>query len=136
MKGLAYEFKIRVTIAASGQGRWQEELDFPVDCRNSGYKPILVVLDPTPNPKLEELERAYRAQDGETYIGERAWTHLEQAAGPTMSIFIEKYVKNPVQHVIDETPTGLPDITFKMTKDDFSFSIEDQLVKYIRSSQE
>ena len=28
----AYEFKLRVTIAASGQGRWKEELDFPSDC--------------------------------------------------------------------------------------------------------
>ena len=51
----AYEFKIRLTIAASGQGRWQEELDFPTDCRHCGYKPILIVLDPTPNPRLEEL---------------------------------------------------------------------------------
>ncbi|KKZ11424.1 MAG: hypothetical protein TQ37_07195 [Candidatus Synechococcus spongiarum 15L] len=29
----AYEIKIRMTIAASGQGRWGEELDFPEDCR-------------------------------------------------------------------------------------------------------
>jgi hypothetical protein len=29
----AYEIKIRVTIAASGQGRWREELEFPIDCR-------------------------------------------------------------------------------------------------------
>ncbi len=45
----AYEIKLRVTIAASGQGRWGEELDFPVDCANSGYAPILLVLDPTRN---------------------------------------------------------------------------------------
>lgn len=33
----AYEIKIRVTIAASGQGRWREELEFPQDCQTSGY---------------------------------------------------------------------------------------------------
>ncbi|WP_322493724.1 hypothetical protein [Chloroflexus sp.] len=46
----AYEIKMRVTIAASGQGRWQAENDFPVDCRMSGYVPVLIVFDPTPNP--------------------------------------------------------------------------------------
>ena len=34
-----------MTIAASGQGRWKEELDFPADCKASGYVPVLVVLD-------------------------------------------------------------------------------------------
>ena len=66
----AYEIKIRVTIAASGQGRWGEELEFPVDCRTSGYKPILVVLDSTENPKLTELSRAFRDNGGEVYIGD------------------------------------------------------------------
>ena len=51
----AYEFKLRVTIAASGQERWREELEFPQDCRNSGYVPVLLVLDSTPNPKLGKL---------------------------------------------------------------------------------
>ena len=52
----AYEIKLRVTTAASGQGRWPEELDFPTDCQASGYRPVLVVLDPTPNSKLAELQ--------------------------------------------------------------------------------
>ncbi len=56
----AYEFKIRVTIAASGQGRWQEELDFPADCRTSGFTPVLICLDSTPNPKLDALMAAFR----------------------------------------------------------------------------
>ena len=46
---LAYEFKLRVTIAASGQGRFAEELSFPVECRASGLTPVLIVLDPTPH---------------------------------------------------------------------------------------
>lgn len=39
----AYEFKLRVTIAASGQGRFSEEMDFAEDCQASGFTPILLV---------------------------------------------------------------------------------------------
>jgi hypothetical protein len=111
---MAYEIKIRVTIAASGQGRWQEELDFPLDCVSSGYTPILVVLDPTPNPKLDELIRAFEASGGTTYIGAAAWAHLEEAAGSAMSVFLEKYVRTPIQSVLSATPPRLPDITLSM----------------------
>jgi hypothetical protein len=96
---LAYELKLRVTIAASGQGRFGEELSFAEDCKASGVKPILVVLDPTENDKLTGLQKAYRAQDGECYVGDAAWAHLEEAAGPTMAAFIEKYVRRPVGEV-------------------------------------
>ncbi len=91
----AYEIKIRVTIAASGQGRWREELEFPVDCRESGYKPILVVLDSTPNPKLSELERAFLGQGGDIYKGAAAWRHLDELAGPTMSLFLREVCSGP-----------------------------------------
>ena len=76
----AYEFKLRVTIAASGQGRWQEELEFPEDCQASDYTPVLIVLDPTPNPKLDELVKAFLGSDGEVYVGNAAWNHLQEAA--------------------------------------------------------
>lgn len=93
---LAYELKLRVTIAASGQGRFAEELSFADDCRQSGAKPILVVLDPTENNKLTELQAAFRHHGGEAYIGADAWKHLEDEAGPTMANFIERYVRRPV----------------------------------------
>lgn len=98
----AYEFKIRVTIAASGQGRWQEELDFPIDCRKSGFKPVLVCMDGTRNPKLHSLEAAFRKQKGDVYVGAQAWSHLESLAGDTMAIFIERYVRGPIQSLINE----------------------------------
>lgn len=98
-KPLAYEFKLRVTIAASGQGRFGEELQFAEDCRSSGVVPILVVLDPTPNPRLSELKAAYEAKDGHAYIGSEAWSHLEQEAGEVMARFIEKYVRAPVTEI-------------------------------------
>lgn len=106
----AYELKIRVTIAASGQGRWQEELDFPKDCRHSGLVPILVCMDRTPNPKLDALVEAFTAQDGEVYVGEDAWRHLEEAAGATMSRFLEKYVRTPIQDLLSKASDRLPEL--------------------------
>ena len=96
---LAYELKLRVTIAASGQGRFAEELSFADDCRQSGAKPILVVLDPTENNKLTELQAAFRHHGGEAYVGDDAWSHLEDEAGPTMANFIERYVRRPVSEI-------------------------------------
>lgn len=105
----AYELKIRVTIAASGQGRWQEELDFPVDCRKSGFKPVLVCMDGTPNPKLDALAAAFRKQNGEVHIGEHAWAHLEKLAGKTMAAFLERYVRGPIQALLKEGDKPLLD---------------------------
>ena len=95
----AYEFKMRVTIAASGQGRFGEELDFARDCETSGYKPVLLVLDPTPSPRLDELAAEYQKRGGEAYTGDVAWEHIEQAAGTVMAQFIERYVKLPILEV-------------------------------------
>ena len=131
---LAYEIKIRVTIAASGQGRWQEELDFPIDCKQSGYKPVLLVLDPTPNTKLTELVGAFNAAGGETFIGDAAWQHLEKAAGEVMTVFLEKYVKAPMKQALDATPEELPPITFDMTEDAFRITVGEEKTQYKRSS--
>ncbi len=95
----AYEFKLRVTIAASGQGRFSEELSFPYECKVAGLTPILLVLDPTPSSRLEELENAYIAADGEAHHGEEAWAKMEAAAGSTMATFIEKYIRPPLERV-------------------------------------
>lgn len=96
---LACELKLRVTIAASGQGRFGEELSFARDCRSSGARPILVVLDPTENDKLTGLQGAYREAGGAAYVGDAAWGHLEDEAGVTMASFIERYVRVPVASV-------------------------------------
>lgn len=110
----AYELKIRMTIAASGQGRWGEELDYPIDCKQSGFTPVLVVLDSTPNPKLTELTRAFLNQDGEVYVGTQAWEHLDQLAGPTMALFLERYVREPLDHLINEAPEQLPELRARL----------------------
>lgn len=105
----AYEFKMRVTIAASGQGRFGEELDFAKDCLESGFEPILLVLDPTPSPRLSELAREYETCGGCAYIGDQAWEHLEEKAGENLSNFIERYIKKP----IDEVSTSYSDKLLK-----------------------
>lgn len=119
----AYEFKLRVTIAASGQGRWGEELAFTEDCKSSGHVPILVVLDSTKNPKLEELTRAFEKAGGRAYAGEKAWAHLEAEAGPTMAAFLEKYVRAPLRDLLQAVPTELPPMTLNMMADRVVFGV-------------
>lgn len=100
----AYEFKLRITIAASGQGRWKEELEFATDASGSGFTPILVVFDDTSNDKLDTIIKAFRAAGGYVYKGQQAWEHLDSVAGPTMAKFIDTYVKQPIQAMLDAVP--------------------------------
>ena len=120
---LAYEIKLRVTIAASGQGRWQEELDFPQDAVESDFTPVLVVLDPTPNPKLTELSNAFTDAGGVVYKGDEAWCHLEEEAGNTMAKFLEGYVRSPLGDLLTSVPTDLPDLTLSMRADAVVFRV-------------
>lgn len=116
----AYEFKLRVTIAASGQGRFGEELDFAEDCRACGYRPVLLVLDPTPSHRLDDLAREFARVGGEAYIGDDAWSHLEAQAGPTMATFVEKYVRRPIAEV-DHWAAELLNLRIERSEDDGRF---------------
>jgi DNA (cytosine-5)-methyltransferase 1 len=93
---LAYEFKARFTIASSGQGRFREELEFPVDCRLSGYKPVLLVLDDTDNEKLQQLVKAFQKNGGEAHLGQAVWDHLAKRSGREIADFVSKYVREPI----------------------------------------
>lgn len=113
----AYEIKLRVTIAASGQGRFGEELEFPDDCKASGYVPVLVVLDPTEADKLTALRKRFADAGGRSYVGADAWAHLENEAGDPMGTFLEKYVRQPMEHVLAAEPVekrALPEIRLRM----------------------
>lgn len=122
-KNRAYEVKLRVTIAASGQGRWREELSFPKDCRASRFTPCLIVLDPTDNPKLSELRAAFEAERGKVYVGEEAWRHLEAEAGPTMARFVKLYVRTPIEGLLREIPDPLPSLRIDMEPGRIVFTI-------------
>ena len=131
----AYEIKLRVTIAASGQGRWQEELDFPEDCRASGYKPVLIVLDPTNNPKLKELQRVFVESGGECHVGQAAWDHLEDMAGETMATFLSRYVHDPIEALLNESLQELPEITFAVTDDVLTVDVAGERLRVARAVQ-
>jgi hypothetical protein len=103
---LAYEFKLRVTIAASGQGRFGEELSFPVECRAAGLTPVLVVLDPTPSHRLTELIARFSQNGGRHYVGADAWAHMDSKAGNTMAVFLERYIRPPLTEMAKLEDTG------------------------------
>lgn len=121
----AYELKIRVTIAASGQGRWGEELIFPEEVKESGFIPVIVVLDPTDNPKLTELVRAYEAAGGEAYLGDSAWAHLRDKASAEMAVFLEKYIHAPLDSVVGslDDDESLPDFLLRDQGDSIKFQV-------------
>lgn len=112
----AYEFKLRVTIAASGQGRFAEELSFPSECRVAGLKPVLLVLDPTPSDRLTDLAKAFLDAKGEVFIGDGAWGHIENKAGKLISVFIEKYLKAPLLDIAQSEPIYPSAINLSWTK--------------------
>lgn len=109
VRKVAYEFKTRLTIASSGQGRWREEMAFPEEVAAAGFKPILLVLDPTDNDKLRQLRAEFSAAGGETYVGEDVWSHLEEQSSSTMKAFITRYVRSPIEELISYDPVDLPD---------------------------
>lgn len=131
----AYEIKMRVTIAASGQGRWQEELAFPADCQASGYTPVLIVFDGTDNDKLSELKDKFESHGGQAYVGEDAWEHLNLKAGFTMSTFLEKYIRAPLDDLIEMTPTedDLPRVSLLLQRNSVQISIGDEEMHVVRS---
>lgn len=105
-----YELKMRVTIAASGQGRFKEELSFPYEAKESGLTPILVVFDETDSALLTKLKAQFKKYGGKCYVGQPAWDMLYKKAGKEMSLFIRKYIYPPIQamsHFIDSNPQSI-----------------------------
>ncbi len=102
-----YELKMRVTIAASGQGRFNEEMTFPYEAQKAGLIPILVVFDGNESELLNKLKRQYKTCGGKCYIGKAAWKMLRERAGHEMGIFINKYIYPPInsmEEYLQSTP--------------------------------
>lgn len=96
-----YELKMRVTIAASGQGRFSEEMSFPYEAQAAGLTPVLIVFDNNESPLLTKLKTRYAECGGQYYIGDDAWNKLKEKAGREMGIFINKYIYPPINSMKD-----------------------------------
>lgn len=104
-KPWAYEVKIRITDAASRQGRLNEELRFPLDCTYSDHVPRLLVFDPTPCATLDQVIQAFTAEPGgEVYLGVDAYAHIGETAGPAQAEFLRRYVAEPLERYEDTIP--------------------------------
>ncbi len=104
-KPWAYEVKIRITDAASRQGRLNEELVFPRDCAYSDHIPRLMVFDPTPCDTLDQVIAAFEAEpDGEVFLGQEAYSHIGETAGPAQAEFLRRYVAEPLKQYEDTIP--------------------------------
>jgi hypothetical protein len=100
----AYEIKIRITDAASRQGRLNEELSFPGDCRYSDHVPRLLVFDPTPCATLDLVVGAFKDAGGQEYLGPDAYEHIAETAGPARADFLQRYVAEPLERYEDTIP--------------------------------
>ena len=107
----AYELKLRVTIAASGQGRFGEELSFPAEAAAAGLTPVLLVLDPTPSNRLTELSEKFINCGGQCFQGEEAWQHMETEAGTVVSVFIERFIKPAIREIENVNISNLQPIS-------------------------
>lgn len=116
-ENLAYEFKIRLTIAASGQGRWEEELSFPRECIAAGIKPVLIVLDPTTSTRFVQLSDLFLSLGGLVFVGEEAWRHIEERAGPIMARFVENYIKPALDAASEFDTSQVQPISMTWTAD-------------------
>lgn len=100
----AYEVKIRITDAASRQGRLKEELSFPADCAYSSHIPRLLVFDPTPCDTLSQVVEAFEVHGGEVFLGSHAYDHIGATAGPAQAEFLRRYVAEPLENYEDTLP--------------------------------
>jgi len=96
----AYAFMYHLTDATSEKGRFREELRFAEDCKASGYEPILLVLEGERCRKAEFMSETFLANGGKALIGREAWEHLAAEAGPTMSRFLDRFIRAPMENVV------------------------------------
>ncbi|MEO6787173.1 MAG: restriction endonuclease, partial [Chthoniobacteraceae bacterium] len=101
-------------------GRFAEELSFPRECRAAGLTPVLVVLDPTPSPRLVELIAAFTVNQGRHYVGADAWAHMESKAGKTMAVFLERYIRPPLTEMAKHDEIGPESVQLSWSQSEIS----------------
>lgn len=129
-----YELKMRVTIAASGQGRFSEEMSFPYEAQKAGLTPILVVFDNNESTLLTKLKNRYMECGGKYYIGEDAWNILRERAGEEMGKFINKYIYPPINSMESFLQSNPHNVT--LSKEDSRIIISGEKGQYIVDRQE
>jgi len=73
-------------------------------------------------------------QKGEVHIGEAAWQHLDAMAGSTMTIFLQKYVRSPIQAMLAEVPAQLPELVARMDDGGIELSIHGEIIRIRRAA--
>jgi len=93
---------------------------------------VLLVLDPTPSSRLDDLVSEYEKRGGEAYTGDAAWSHIEEAAGAVMANFIERYVKAPLLEIATAHDELMP-IKLQYTKNQVLLEVGDTPLMIDRS---
>jgi hypothetical protein len=128
----AYEVKIRITDAASRQGRLKQELQFPEDCVYSEHVPRLLVFDPTPCDTLTAMKTAFWNAGGEVFEGPGAYAHIGETVGEAQAMFLQRYVAEPLKRYEDALPDfggkegahALADLRLVAARDRLTVSLE------------
>ena len=79
---------------------------------------MLIVLDPTPSPRLTQLIAAFNACQGKHYVGADAWAHMDSKAGTTMAVFLERYIRPPLTEMAKYEEAKPEAIQLSWTKDE------------------
>ena len=88
------------------------------------YTPVLLILDSTPSEKQDLLVKSFREHGGEAYVGDYAWQHIREQAGATISTFLDKYVKTPLEEVDNAySASSLLPITLSKSGENLNISI-------------
>jgi len=80
--------------------------------------PVLIVLDPTPSPRLDELIAAFKINGGKHHVGAQAWAHMDSKAGKTMSVFLERYIRPSLTEMAKHEDIGPQTIQLSWTRDE------------------
>ena len=84
---------------------------------------MLLVFDGSENPKLSEICHSFIEHGGVAYVGKDAWSHLRSEAGSTMGTFVDRYIRAPLNSLLTETSTDLPEIRLLLRPNEVRISI-------------
>ena len=69
-------------------------------------------------------------------MGDEAWAHLEEAAGPTMSRFLQIYVREPIESLLAEGEEDFGDLHLSHTLGHITIVIDGETLTIDRAPAE